>query len=842
MKSMRFLLDLAWRDLRASGRSLWVFCACLALGVALVTATGGLYRLINQGLLADTRVLLGGDVEVDSDSALPVSVLAWMRERGDVSLVTELDTMLGTTAGEYLRVELQAMDAAYPLYGQLTLQPDLPLAEITAFADGQWGAAIDPVLADSLGIGIGDEIYVGALTMRVRALVLQQPDRALSAEWRGTPVLVDAQALEPSGLVQPGSRIDFDYRVRTTIPATAWRQQFYETFPDSSWDVRTFRDRSRRIAERLDQLASGLLIIAFSTLFIGGLGVFNSIQAYLQRKLKTIATIRALGLRNRRLATVYLLQVAIISGGASLVGAVLGAGLALTAAGIVAAEIPLVTTASSLVAPMLIAVVFGMLTAFTFALPAVGRALSVQPATLFRGTEAHVTDAKARWWLAALAYAAFIATLVLLALPDRLFGAGFIATVAILLLLFDLLVRGVRAAARRLDDHPALSGRFNLRLALANLHRPGTPLRATLLSLGSALTLIVACTMVVVSLLRTINETIPEESPALVLYDIIDHQLQDVVDAIGPSQESIRVDTTPLVRARFVTVNGVDVADLPNVSSRRRRDMAQDDYDLSYSANNIDDVTITSGAWWTEARPEPARLALEDREAERLGLKVGDVVTFGIEGNTLTTRIDAIFSQKGLQTRFWFEGIVSDGALDDMISRHVGAAYMSDAEAIEAQRRIGRVAPNVITVRTAWLLASARDILGKAAIGLGVIAGVSLLASLLVLVSVMAAGRSRQIYDATVLHSLGTRMAAIRRSLHLEYVLLAVITSALAVMLGAGIAMPLLALRLKLPVDDLLWTGVAIAAAVSALSLNLGARYLLRRLRVRPAVLLRGAS
>jgi len=839
---MRFLLDLAWRDLRASGRSLWVFCACLALGVTLVTATGGLYQLINQGLLADTRQLLGGDVEVDADSALPETVLDWMRDRGDVSLVTELDTMLGTTADDFLRVEIQAMDAMYPLYGELTLQPELPLSEITAFSDGQWGAAIDPVLAENLSIGIGDDIFIGALTMRVRALVLHQPDRALSAEWRGAPVLVSEQALEPSGLIGLGSQIDFDYRVRTAIPADAWQQQFYAAFPDRNWEVRTFEDRSRRIADRLGQLASGLIIIALSTLFIGGLGVFNSIQAYLQPKLKTIATIRALGLRNRPLATVILLQVAIMSGGASLLGAVIGAGLALTAAGIVAAEIPLATTASSLVAPILIALVFGMLTAFTFALPAVGRALSVQPATLFRGTAAHVSDASAGWWLSALACAAIIVSLVLLALPDRMFGLGFIATVGILLLLFDMLVRGIRAAARRLDDHPALSGRFYLRLALANLHRPGTPLRATLLSLGLALTLLVACTMVVVSLLRTINETIPEESPALVLYDVMDHQLQDVVAAIRPSRESVRVDTTPLVRARIVKVNGVDVSELTHLSSARRRDMSQDNYDLSYSANNIDDVTFTSGAWEAQADSESPRLALEDREAVRLGLQVGDVITFGIEGKTVTTRVEAIFSQKGLQTRFWFEGIVSDGALDDMVFRHVGAAYMSDADAIDAQRRIARVAPNVVTVRTASLLASARDILGKAVVGLGVIAGVSLLASLLVLVSVMAAGRSRQIYDATVLHSLGTRMAAIRRSLHLEYVLLAIITSTFAVLLGAMIAMPLLALRLKLPIDDLMWAGAAVAAAVSALSLNLGARYLLRRLRVRPAILLRSAQ
>jgi putative ABC transport system permease protein len=839
---MKFLIDFAWQDLRASGKSLWVFCACVFLGVALVAASGGLYRLINQGLLADTRVLLGGDIEVDAERPLPDSVVAWMRERGDVSVVMELDTMLGTEAGDFLRVELQAMDSAYPLYGDLVLEPDMPLAEATGMVDGHWGVALDPVLAENLDVDVGDEVYVGALTMRVRALVLKQPDRALAAEWRGAPVLLSDSALGETGLIQAGSLVDYDYRVRTSIPVSVWRQQFYAAFPGETWEVRSFESRGRRIAERLDQLASGLLIIGFSTLFIGGLGVFNSIQAYLQGKLKTIATLRALGLRTRPLAAIYLLEVGIMSGVSGLAGALVGGALALAGAATVAAELPMVTAYASLPVPMLIAAGFGLLTAYAFAFPAIGRALTVDPATLFRGAAADSPHRPTRWWLASVACGTVIIALVLLALPDMLFGAGFVLVVGLLLLLLDLVVRGIRHGARRLDDHPALTRHFNLRLALANLHRPGAPLRAMLLSLGSALTLLVACAMVVASLVRTINDTIPEESPALVLYDVIDNQLDSVVAAIRQLPGVRRFDTTPLVRSRIVTVNGQATSELEHIKRGQRRDASQEEYDLSYSASNIDDVMLTAGAWWDEPVEGVARLAIEDREAEQLGLQVDDLVTFSIAGRELDTRIAAIFSQRGVQTRFWFEGIVSDGALDGLIHRHVGAAYMDDAVAIDAQRRIAQVAPNVITVRTANLLASARGILGKAVAGLAVVAIVSLLASVLVLISVMAAGRSRQIYDATVLHSLGTRMSVIRRSLQLEYVLLALITTTFAVMLGSAIALPLLSLRLKLPTDGLLLAGLTTAASVSAVSLYLGARYLLRRLQVRPAVLLRGGN
>jgi len=838
---MSFLIKLAWHDLRSSGRSLWIFCACLILGVTLVAASVGLYRLIEIALLADTRILMGGDVEIDAKEPLPQHVLDWIKDNGELSRVTEVDTMLGTDNG-FLRIELQSMDELYPLYGELVLDPALPLSTITAFADGYWGVAIDPFLANKLSIGIGDDVYVGSQVMKVHGLVVNQPDRNLSADWRGTPVLLSEQALEASELILPGSRIDYDYHVRTNTNAEVWRNRFYQAFPNETWRVRTFNDRSRRLSERLGQIASGLLIIGFSTLFIGGLGVFNSIQSYLQGKLKTIATLRALGLRNRRLAMVYLLQVGILSGGASLVGIIIGGGLALIGAAVIANQVPVATTLSSLLLPNLIALMFGVFTAFTFALPAIGRALSVQPASLFRGSDSVSSDTPTLWWIATLFCGGAIIVLVLLAMPDLQFGLGFMGVIGLLLLLLDFIVRGIRKLARSFDDHPLFSRHFALKLSMANLHRPGAPLRTSLISLGSALTLLVACTLIVGALVRAINATIPEESPALIMYDASSDQVQNIVNAIEESPSVVRVDMAPLVRSRIAEVNGRPVSELFELSNRRRRNVSQDEYKLSYSANNIDNVTLVDGAWWEDNISGMAKMAMEDREAEQLGLNVGDFVTFAIAGRSLQAEVAAIYSQKGVQTKFWFEGIISNGALDTFINRYVGAAYMDDTEAITAQGRVAQVAPNVISVRTASLLASAKEILGQATAGLAVVAGVSLAASLLVLISVMAAGRTRQIYDATVLHSLGTRLTVIKSSLHMEYLLLAFTTSLFAVIVGSAIALPLLNLRLKLPSEDLIWLGLVTAISVSGISLSLGARYMLRRLQLKPAILLRNAN
>lgn len=839
---MPFLLKLAWQDLRASGRSLWVFCACLTLGVTLIAASGGLYQLVNQGLLADTRALLGGDLEVDANQPLSSETLSWMTQNGEVSLVTEVDTMLGTPAGQFARVELQSMDARYPLYGELRLQPDRPLQSLLAKQNGQWGVALDPVLADRLKLSVGDTVLIGNLEMAVRAKVLAQPDRSLNANWRGTPVLLSNDALKASGLIQPGSRIEYDYRVKTSQPAEQWREQFYAQFPQLPWEVRTFADRSQRIAERLAQIASGLLIIGFSTLFIGGLGVFNSIQAYLQNKLKTIATLRAVGLRNGSLATVYLLQVAMLSIGSSLLGAVLGALLAVSGIASVAAEVPLQSSLAAIAIPLLSAIMFGVLTAFCFALPVIGRAVHVSPAALFRGDVGMQQQPPRQWGLLSLGCGGLLAFLVLLSMPDIRFGLGFMTTVATLLLLLDVIVKLIRKLARILDDHPVLNQHFALRLALANLHRPGSALRASLLSLGSALTLLVACTLIVSALLHTLSTTLPEESPALVLYDVLTDQREDVSSAIRAADSFQRLDLAPLVRGRIATINDVPLSEKADLTPQQRQEAARDEHKFSYSANNIDGVNVIDGQWWNESNRgenDLPQVAVEDHEAVQIGLQVGDRISFAIEGRQLDAQVAAIYSQKGVQTRFWFEAIFSDGALDSFIHRYVGAAYMDASDAISSQTRVAATAPNIITVRTAEMVDTAQQILGKASGGLAVVAAVSLLASFLVLVSVMAAGRSRQVYTATVLQVMGTRLSVIRRSLYLEYLVLAIITTLFAVLLGSAIAYPLLNLRMKIPAEGFFWLGSVVAAVISIGALSLGAQYLLRRLQLKPALLLR---
>lgn len=836
---MPFLLELAWRDLRASGRSLWIFVASLVLGVSLVAAGGGLYQQVTDSLRADVRLLFGGDVEIESRDLLPEEILGWVQSRSTVSEMIDLRTMLVTDLGRSQLIELLSVDRAYPLYGDLVLEPHGDIQTVIAQQDGQWGAAIDSALASRLDLAVGDTVTVGQLQLAVRAVVVKQPDRSLRADWGAAPVLIAKGALEASGLLQPFSRVQYQYRVRLgggqSSDAIAFRDGLLTAFPNMQAEVRSFDERSDRMTEVLQQVGSGLLLVGFSALFIGGLGVFNSIKAHLDGKLASLATLRAIGLRDQRLAIFVLLQVLLLAALASTFGVVAGGLMALVGASVVAEQLPTQVLLVSLWQPALVAWVFGVLTAVTFALPAIGRALSVSPAALFRGleTESLTVSRSVKWFTGLIGLSSLL--LLVLVLPDPRFAVAFVAAVAGVLLVLGLVIRLIIGLARRMQSWAKVP--LSMQLALAGVQQSHSPIRMALISLGSALTLLVACTLVVMSLLRMVNETVPAQAPAMVLYDIQPDQTTVVRDVLTSVAPEAKVQTAPFVLGRLIGVNDEQLADSGDLDRMRE---SRDEHKFSDRRGNFDDVIIDKGAWWSDDYQGPPVVAMEDREANELGLAVGDRLTFEILGQTLQAELVAIYSQPRMQARLWLEAIFNDAALEPFITRYVGAAWMPADQALSAQDQLAAVAPNIATARTESILKASRDLLGRASAGLVVIALVCLGASLLVLASVVAASRTRQLYDATVMHALGARHRLLTQVLLWEYLLIALVTATFAVVFGSLLANLLLSWRLGIDPAGLYWSGAVTAFGVSLISLGLGARYLLSQMRLNPAMLLRG--
>ncbi len=871
------MLSFLWRDLMGNrgSRPLHLLATSLFLGVLLIAACTGLLALIRDGIASEERQLFGGDVELDVREPLSDEALEWIRSRGTVSRLTELRTMLGSEQGGFTVIELQSVDEHYPLYGDVRFEPSMSLQEAT---DG-FGAAIDPALAIDLGLAVGDTVSVADTMLTVRALIQGQPDRALSADVRGPPVLVSQATLDATGLVTPTSLIDFEYRVRLEGPGVdpsqgvygdtdTFRQAWRAAFAESSAEVNTVEERNDRVSERLNEVAAVLLLLAVATLLVGGLGVANGVAAWLHSRREDLATLSAIGARDGWRAWVMVIEVLLVSAITSCIASLLGASIAFALSRNLAGGLPIATSPELLLAPALISMAFGTLSALAFAAPNLARSLSTEPARLLRGDTDHDVrtplSIRAKTICSALAVAAAVALIALV--PDRIIGIGFVLSMVLLYLILSGLVVVIRKLARHTVQSGRLNKYFAARRALAGLDQPGSALRPLLLSLGIASTLLVAATIVIVSMVRLLDNTVPARAPALAFYDIQNDDIDTFRATVASAPGITDVQTVPLVLGRLTRVNGMPLSIRDNAAEALE---ANDEHKLGYRVERVDNIRATSGALWSLDYQGSPLVAMEDREAGQIGVKVGDTLTFTILGETVDAELAAIYAQGNFETRFWFEALFSPGVLDSYITRHVGVAWqdnestvdLSDGQSgqnenigglvssqydskspidIVAANAIAAEFPAVVTIRTARGLASARRILNAAALAVSLVAVTSLVASLLVLASVVAANRQRQLQEAAILHAFGSRHGSLMQALGIEYVLLGAVVAVFASVIGSVLGSVVAVRWLELPVGPLTWlAGSGVGFGVALLCLGAGAVWVARSLSISPAQLLR---
>jgi len=171
---------------------------------------------------------------------------------------------------------------------------------------------------------------------------------------------------------------------------------------------------------------------------------------------------------------------------------------------------------------------------------------------------------------------------------------------------------------------------------------------------------------------------------------------------------------------------------------------------------------------------------MEDREADQIGLKVGDKLSFSILGKTIDAELVAIYSQARLQTSFWLEAVFTNNTLDPFINRYIGSVMLEAGTDLSVQSSLGEKFPNMVSIRTAKVLESSRALLSSASLAMIMIGAVSLIASILVMASVVAVNRQRQVYEASIMHAVGTRMSVVLKSVVFEYLLLAIVLSGFA--------------------------------------------------------------
>jgi putative ABC transport system permease protein len=783
-------LSLALREQRNGLKGFYVFIACVALGVAVITGVGALADALRSSFERQGEALLGGDVTLSRPHRpLEGEERAWLWRQGRVSEAATMRAMARHPNGtEQALVEVKGVDAAYPLVGAVKLAGDMPLDDAIRRRPG---AAIDPILLERLGLKVGDLLALGKIEVPILATIVAEPDKLTERLTVGPRVLLSLDTMRTTGLIEPGSLVGWRYAIKLADAAgqaasglVTFRERVKQALPEAGFTVRDRRDPSPQVSRTLERLRQFLTLVGLTALLVGGVGIANAVATYIDRRRKIIAAFKSLGATSSAILWIHLLQVMMIA----VIGIGLGIGLGflipLTLSATVGDALPIKADVTVSARSLLTAVAYGFLVALLFTLWPLGRAQQVRPGVLFRD-EVAPERVLPRWPIVALTLAAALSLVALAVLTSEArnlalyYCLGVVGVFAVFLALGSAIAWVARRAKK--PRQPELA------LAVGNLGAPGGLTRSVVLSLGAGLSLLVAVALVDRSIVAELTDRLPEESPNYFVLDVKRSEIEAFHALVAREAPAGKVREAPMLRGRLVKLGerpAETVKAPPEVQW-----VLNGDRGLTYSQGVPEGSSVVAGHWWPADYAGEPLVSFEADIAKGLGLKIGDVVTVNVLGRNVAARIANLREVKWESLSLNFVMVFSPNTLAGAPHNLLATISLPKDTPLAAEAKlaqeIGRTFPASTAIRVKDAIDAFNVIFSRVMIAVRAAGSVTLLAGALVLAGALATAQRRRIQQAVILKVLGATSRRILLSHLAEYAALALLTSFIALLIGS---------------------------------------------------------
>lgn len=820
-------------------RGFRIFLACLALGVAAIAAIGSVRAAIETGLAREGSALLGGDAEIEFTYRFATpEERTWMDDIAlNTSEIVDFRSM-ATLNDERALTQVKSVDGAYPLIGNVVLDPAIPLSDALAVPQTPGalpGAVMERVLIDRLGLAIGDTFTLGSQEFRLTATLLREPDNATAGFGLGPRTLVKTAALKSSGLLSPGTLYTTKYRLSlpNNSDLSALKTTTETRFDGSGMRWRDARNGAPGVAMFVERLSAFLVLVGLSGLIVGGVGVSAAVRAYLAQKTNVIAILRTLGADRGTIFMTYALQIGALSLLGLAIGLTLGALIPLLLAPILQSALPVPAVFALYPVPLIEAALYGLFTAALFTLWPLARTEDVRAATLLRDAMAGARAIPPLRYLVAtgLILGALIATagafsgsfLLTLWTAVGMFGA---------LALLALAAVAIRAMARRFRG--LAQGRPTWRWALASIGGPRSEALPVVLSLGLGLSVLAAVGQLDGNLRGAIARDLPGVAPSYFFVDIQKAQMTGFMARLDGDVDVSRVDSAPMLRGRLTHINGQDAREIAGDHWVIRGDRG-----ITYAAAQPDTTSLTAGEWWPEDYSGPPLISFAAAEAEEIGLTLGDKITVNILGRDIVATIASLrevdFSTAGMG----FVMTLNPASVAGAPHSFIATVYSAETAEAAILRDLARKFPNITAIRVRDVIARVSDMLSALAAATSWGASATLLTGFLVLIGAAATGERARAQESAILKTLGATRARILTSFLIRSALLGAAAGLVA--LAAGIAGGWAVTHFVMDTEFAVIWPSALMIVMGGILANLiaGALFAWRPLAARPAGVLR---
>lgn len=755
-------LRLLWAEIKAG--KMTVILLALILAVTSATIISVFSQRLDNAMLNKSTELLGADLRILSREQITAS---WYQQAEALKLQTATTLEFPSVVlfkDDMALAAVKAVDKHYPLKGGLTTTDSLQVKEKGPESGQVW---LEARLLALLDAQVGDLIEVGAIKLKVAAVISHETDRAGNFYSLSPRLMMSLKDVEAAQLVQPGSRVSWRMLVAGDLTAIEKLQQQLKPLLASHQTFESLTDNNQALAASLDKARSYLSLAAMLAIILAGIAIAMAAQDYARHHFDTSALLRTLGASRSYVTRVYLFQLVYLAILATGLGLILGYFGQLILTEILAGAFKQALPNASLV-PWLIASLTAPVTLLGFALPPLLRLGQVSPLRVLR------RELEPMAWNSWAIYGLGLGMMVLL---SYWFSQNLIMTLIIivggfLVVLFLLFV--LQFLLFSIDKVMPLA-KLNMSMRFAWLQINRDRYRSAIQVLAFALTLMVMLVIAIVrnDLLADWQKNLPQDSANFFAMNIQGYQIDEYQQALESAGFTIST-AFPMVPGRLVAINKVGVKD----DTLYANDPAvQRDLVLSGGRELPIGNTLTQGAWFDVDSKQAMSIA--ESLAKRLQLKIGDQLKFDVAGQIIEVTITSIRKVDWGSMKPNFYVLFSPDIVEQLPLNYLTSFYVP-AEINSTLTQIIRRYPGITLLDMSQVLIQVQSLLSQVTLAVEYLLVLVLLAGFLVLLAALHSSLDDRLQQGAVLRTLGAKRQQLRQMQWVEFLLLGALAGIIA--------------------------------------------------------------
>ena len=755
--------------------ALRVLVFALVLAVVAITAVGFFTKRVESALSQQGALLLGGDLAVLADHEIRQDFISQAKKIGLATVKTyEFPSMV--IAGEQGQLaEIKAVENSFPLRGDMTLGASITdNGKVVKAAPKSGEVWVEPRLANLLDLQVGDSLAVGEKPMRISAILMREPSRGGDMFSFAPRLMMNAQDLPQTKLIQYGSRVKYQLLVAGEpgkIQSYHQRMRPQLARGERMEDLRNARPEIKLALDKAEQF---LGLSAMVSVILAMVAMLLSSLPYIKQSLDTFALMRCFGASQKTVLQVLVMQTLLIAFFSAALGLMIAyfvqLGLAELAGNLFVGTLPAVSFS-----PVWVGLIASLTMMTAVVLPHAWQMRKLSAMNILRrDTLVQPISAQAKFLPAALVMTGMI---FWQAQDVKIAGATILAMLVLCLIVvaFTYVVLFVARLVMQLTPRSQIFATvavgvqgLKTRLGLSTVQMIG-------FSMG--LTVLLLLALIRSDLIRNWQASLPADAPNRFAINIQPAQIEGIQQFFA--RQNIK-DTTvfPMVKGRLLSIN--DAAIKPEQwSDERAKRLAEREFNLSWASDMQNDNKLTAGRWWQASEHGKPYLSLEQDLAKTLGIRLGDTLTFDVAGNSLTLTVTSLRKVDWDTMRANFFAVTPPGVLEQFPASYISSFHLPLGADMSLNQLVKQYS-NLTVIDVAALMQQVRGIMQKMSSTVEYVFMFSLITGLAVLYAALVATRDERVAEATLMRVFGASRRQVSIAFFTEFFCIGLIAALMA--------------------------------------------------------------